>query len=166
MKSVVPDVRGILVGALALMLVALAAAAPLAPALYAASTSTSTTNVAAQLCYRDYVIASYAQYALLGFAIIVGLLAFGPVLLARTSLAGVLSEISPIAAVALVVLVFLLLAVFPLTALFTTSSSGSSISASSCEINVYNFINNGPPLAKLLSLIIPAPPPNANSSST
>lgn len=120
---------------------------------------------ATQLCYTEYTYANYAQYALIGFALVLALIALAPIILSRTALAPLFGEIQTIAAIGLLLIIFLGLAVFPITPLFvyaTSSSSGSTINIAygapptpgACTISFVNYVMYGPPAARLFAWIL------------
>lgn len=114
---------------------------------------------ATQLCYTEYTYANYAQYALIGFALVLALIALAPIILSRTALAPLFGEIQTIAAIGLLLIIFLGLAVFPITSLFVYATSsgiayGAPPTPGACTISFVNYVMYGPPAARLFAWIL------------
>lgn len=92
----------------------------------------------------------YVQYAMLGFLIIAGLLAFVPVILGRTIVGPILADLQYLAGAMFLLLIFALLLIFPLDAMFVVGTN-------TCTIKVDNLKNNGPPLLRIILTLISPP---------
>ena len=113
-----------------------------------------TTTPGSSYCYTAYLYTTYMQYVVLGFLAVMVILAFIPVILGRTPLGPVFSELMGFSGVTIVLLIFVLLFIFPLNVMFTQAGSTSPPTPYSCTVNLQNLENNGPPLLKALLSII------------
>ena len=127
-----------------------------------------TTNLTASYCYTAYVYTTYAQYIILGFMVVLAVLAFIPLVLGRTPLGALFADFSSgLTFTVLVFLIFAMLFLFPINALFVGSYGGPT--PSSCYISLSNLETNGPPLLRaLLSILtnLVPPPPNVSATTT
>lgn len=109
-------------------------------------------------CYNMFVRALMAQYFILGILIIFFILFVISIVLGRTVIGSILSEFQGICSMAIIAVLFLLLFIYPIESLFrlTYTTIGGTTYLRNCEIDVNNFMTNGPPFMRfVLPLMLP-----------
>lgn len=94
----------------------------------------------------------YLEYFMLGITIVVGFLALGPIILARTIIGPMLQEFQYFAGIMLIVLIVGLMLLFPIDVMFetcTVPSSQPGQQITGCRFSLESLRNNGPILLRL-----------------
>jgi len=127
--------------------VALAALALVTVALATSVVALAQTTDVTQYCLTMYRRVVFIQYFIIGLLLIAGLLSFAPIIFSRTILGPILQELQYIAGAMFIILVFLALLLFPLDPMFVTEQNGTELT---CEINIMQLKQDGPPLLRLI----------------